>query len=143
LAAAGIILIASVGLSAVQTARVLVVLAETEAGRDTEFVSTQPDQEKPNEVTNPNPSRSGLLLPLLLAWQTEIQHAEMQTFQLGAANAPGEAKPEAQAAPEKGPDAYQPVSRGESNRTPTKDARVVTGHEPSRVGSSEKRAVMA
>jgi len=89
LAAAGIILIASVGLSAVQTARVLVVLAETEAGRDAEFVSTQPDQEKPNEVTNPNPSRSGLLLPLLLAWQTEIQHAEMQTFQLGLRMRPG------------------------------------------------------
>ena len=143
LAAAGIILMVSVGLSVVHTARVLVVLAETEAGQDTEFASTQPDQERPNAVTNPNPSRSGLLLPLLLAWQTEIQHAEKQTFQLGAANGPGEAKPEAQAAPEKGPDAYPPVSRGDSDPIPTKDARVVTGDEPSRVGSSEKRAVMA
>ena len=143
LAAAGIILIASVGLSVVRTARVLTVLAQTEAGRDAEFASIQPDQGKPNEVTNPNPSRSGLLLPLLLAWQTGIQHAEMQTIQLGAANAPAEAVPEAPAAPEKGPDAYQPVSRGDSGLVPKKDVRVVTGDEPSRVGSSEKRAVMA
>jgi hypothetical protein len=141
LAAAGIILVASVGLSVVRTARVLVVLAE--AGQHTEFVSTQPDRESPKEATNSNPSRSGLFLPLLLAWQTGIQHAEVQAFQLGAANAHGEAEPEAQAAPEKGPEAYQPVSRGDSGPAPTRDARVVTGHEPSRVGLSEKRAVMA
>jgi hypothetical protein len=130
LAAAAILLLVSLGRPLVHTARVLAVLADGEEGEAATFGSMRSDfGEAPNRL-NLKPLHSCSVIPLLLAWQQEIQQAQMQTIAPVAASAPVKVNPPAQVAPGIRMDVYEPVSRNEPVPTSTEGAGAEARHEP-------------